>query len=197
MFDAPYSFQKIAECKTLLADPVKKLHYKFAAKHRRYFVTIEIFSFNLAVIKYCDVKDKDARHAYKKIFNDGDAFKVITTCLYIMLDHWKKYPTTSFAFYAVPRGLSASLINNLSLAAEEREKFISRYKNIRFNIYQYAMVNLFPPKYFTQLRDPVNSLYLLLNNEVRKLKIFLKHLEAYLLKQHDIIFEPVGSDPSL
>src|SRR4051794_28467631 len=124
MFDSPYPFQYLGKKETLLKDPVFKVNYRFQAKFRRYFVTVEIFNSGIAAVKYCDAKDIGAHNAYKKIFNDGDAFRVITTCLFIMLDYWKKNPATSFAFYAVPREWKETLLEEKILAEEQINSFI-------------------------------------------------------------------------
>jgi hypothetical protein len=182
MFDKPYQFQFLGDRKTFLTEPSQKIHYRFKAQHRTYFVTLEIFSYGIAAIKYCDVKDKESKKAYNKIFNDGDAFRVITTCLHIMLDYWKKNPTTSFAFYAVPRELQSTLLI-------KDAKRLETYKNIRFRIYRYAMINLFAPTHFTQLTDNKNCLYVLLNKKQKKPKTTIKEMGSYLLDSYNLIFE--------
>jgi hypothetical protein len=182
MFDKPYQFQFLGNRKTFLTEPQKKIHYTFKAKHRTYFVTLEIFSYGIAAIKYCDVKDKESKNSYKKIFNDGDSFRVITTCLHIMLDYWQQNPNTSFAFYAVPRELKNTL-----LIQDAKRSLI--YKKIRFRIYRYAMINLFAPKYFTQLTDNKNCLYVLLNKKQKKPKTTIKKMGSYLLDNYNLIFE--------
>ena len=99
-----------------------------------------------------------------KIFNDGDAFRVITTCLFIMLSYWR------------------ASCSNLCILCELQENLNSKsskdgilhYSNTRFRIYQYAMLNLFPPAKFIQLRDSANCLYVLLNKKQKKPKTTLK-----------------------
>ena len=70
----------LIEKSSLLIDSASKINYRFKAKYRTYFVTLEIFNSGIVAIKYCDRKDIGAHNAYEKIFNDGDAFKVVTTC---------------------------------------------------------------------------------------------------------------------
>jgi len=124
MFDKPYAYQKVTQQECVGPEPVNKIYYRFKTPHRKYFVTIEVFPFRMAAIKYCDLKDKGARNAYKKIFNDGDAFRVITTCLYIMRDYWRENPAISFAFYAMPRDAENILPANKNLSPEEQQTFI-------------------------------------------------------------------------
>jgi hypothetical protein len=189
MFDSPYNFQKVAVNETLATNPTKKIYFKFKAKHRTYFVTLEVYSFDIVAIKYCDVKDKDSKNAYRKIFNDHDGFRVITTCLYIMLDYWKTNPTVTFAFYAVPRDFNKEKFNKKFIKEIDEQLFIEKYKKVRFNIYRYAMVNLFPPQNFVQLRDTKNCLYILLNKKQKKPKTTIDILGKYLLANYDMIFE--------
>ena len=66
MFDKPYQFQFLGYRKAFLTEPSQKIHYRFKAQHRTYFVTLEIFSYGIAAIKYCDVKDKESKKAYNK-----------------------------------------------------------------------------------------------------------------------------------
>ena len=60
MFDKPYPFDYLGTKETLVPNPIQVVHYRFKAKQRRYLVTLEIFSYEVVAIKYCDVKDKDA-----------------------------------------------------------------------------------------------------------------------------------------
>lgn len=58
MFDDPYPFVKVNVDTTALANPVKRVNYRFQAKNRKYFVTLEYFSFNIIAVKFRDNKDK-------------------------------------------------------------------------------------------------------------------------------------------
>lgn len=189
MFDKPYSFEFLGAKETLVPNPVQVIQYRFKAKLRRYLVTLEVFSYDVVAIKYCDIKDKEAANRFDKIFNENDAFRVITTCLFIMLDYWNKHPETTFAFYAVPRKWKEALLAEKKLTEKQTEKYIERFKKVRFTIYKYAMVNLFPPKHFIQLRDTKNSIYVLLNKKQKKPKTTLKFLGKYLAENYEMIFE--------
>lgn len=187
MFDKPYNFQKVSQRETLSKDPFKKIYYRFKASKRTYFVTLELYSFEIAAIKYCDIKDKDSKNAYTKIFNDGDAIRVVTSCLHIMKDYWAKNPDISFAYYAVLREFKEGLKR---AKGKDKPKIIGQYKRARFHIYKYAMINLFPPIHFTQYEDENNCMYVLLNKNQKEPKATLKKLSKYLFDNHDLIFEP-------
>jgi hypothetical protein len=175
MFDKPYDYHFINKVETGLPDPISKEFYRFKAKRRTYFVTLELYSFGITAIKYCDIKNKNSRRAYEKIFNDGDAFRVITTCIKIMWDYRKKNPKTSFAFYAVPR------------FAPKKET------RVRLNIYRYGMINIFKKNEFDHYQDVDNAIYLMLHNSMSMVSQdeIIRKLEEYLLSHHDIIFTPI------
>lgn len=173
MFDSAYKFQKVQVSSTLIPDPIQKVYYRFKARARTYFVTIEVFSFGFVAIKYCDIKDRNSKKAYTKEFNDFDAFKVIATCLHIMVDYLKLNQEITFAFYAVPR--------------PEKEHL---NKKARFDIYSYAMLNLFPPSKFNRISDKNSSMFVLLNKKQRKPKTSFKQFASYLLDNYDLIFNP-------
>ena len=93
-------------------------------------------------------------------------------------------------FYAVPRSWKKREINEANLNVENLDNFRQKYSIARFSIYQYAMINLFPPQYFIHMRDTKNSIYILLNKKQKKPKSIVKNLAAYLLKNFELIFEP-------
>ncbi len=190
MFDNPYCFVNLGSNHTGEVNPVRRHLYKFRAKRRTYLVTLEIFSFNVAAIKYCDRRDhNNKKSAYKRIFNDGDAFRVITTCLYIMLDFWRNHPSVSFVFYAVPRDIDLHVYEKNFENETLRQKFLQEYKRARFRIYEYAMLNLFPPHSFIQTRDTANSIYLLVNRFPRNVHAVIRQVVRYLFEREQLIFE--------
>ncbi len=52
------------------------------------------------------------------------------------------------------------------------------------------MINLFSPKYFIQLRDTKDCLYVLLNKKQKRPKTTIKQLGKYLLENYNMIFNP-------
>lgn len=190
MFDQPYRFDYLGPRETHVPDPIKHVLYRFKAHKRSYLVTFEIYSFGVTAVKYCGLKERNAGNRFERIYNDKDAFRVITTCLYIMLDYWRKNPQVNFAFYAIPRKFDEAIVAHKNLTARELRKFIERYKKVRFAIYDYAMINLFSPKEFTPLRDRRNAVYLLMNKKQKKPKIVAQAFGRFLLQNYEMIFEP-------
>lgn len=192
MFDTPYSFFSLGTTKFSTANPHKKAFYKFRAQYRWYFVTLECYSFGMVAIKYCDWKDrKSHRTAYHKLFNDGDAKRVIGTCFHIMLAYWRKNVDVNFIFYASLRDVAAHLLENKSLTIRQVAPFIERYKRVRFRIYEYGMINFFSEEYFSQLRDEGNCIYVLLNRNQDNAESIINELTKFLKDNHDIVFEPI------
>lgn len=188
MFDNPYPFANLGSAALIGDNPIRRFIYKFKAARRHYLVSLELFSFNLVAIKYCDRADINNNEGYKRIFNDGDAYRVISTCLHIMIDFWRNHPTVSFAFYAVPRDFNE--LNNRKFANDMlRQRFLERYRISRFSIYKYAMLNLFSPNDFFQLQDSANCIYLLANRHEENVAALIWQLGTYIYEREQLIFE--------
>lgn len=164
--------------------------YRFKAKCRTYFVSVEHLTAGLVAIKYCDVKDLGSKNAYKKIFNDHDGGKVIASCIKIMHNLWKHEKNINFGFYAIPRDIDIDAINPKRHASLSDDKYREKFVRARFNIYEHAMINLFPPASFWHVRDYKNCLYFLLNKDTKSPNKKLGKIVEFLLKFHNIIFEP-------
>lgn len=189
MFDKPYRFDYLGQQETHVPNPAKKALYRFKALKRRYLVTFEVYRFDVVAVKYCDIDAKYAGNRFEHIYNDQHAFRVITTCLYIMLEYWRRNPAVNFSFYAIPRKFDENIVKDKNLKGKELSRFIERYKNVRFAIYDYAMINLFPPTAFTPLRDSKNAVYLLMNKKQKKPKATAKAFGRFLLANYEMIFE--------
>ena len=190
MFNSPYPYSSLGKADTNEKNPHKRMYYKFRAKHRTYLVTLEFYSFNLVAIKYCDLKEKDSKKAYHKIYNDRDAFRVIGTCFHIMHQYWQKDNNVNFVFYASLREIANELLDKKTVSESEVPKFIEAYKRTRYRIYRYGMVNLFSYEYFTPYEDRANCIYALVNKNENNAPAIINELTAYLLKNHNIIFNP-------
>jgi hypothetical protein len=167
-----YPFKQINVQETGLGDPLRISLYRFKAKRRIYLVTIEEYSFGVHAIKYCGMKDRKNKNAYRIVYNDDDGIRVISTCLKIMRTLWQANPEISFAFYAVPK--PAGLKNSQA----------------RYGIYEYAMTNLFPASHFRHYKDRQHLLYVLLNKKHKKKKATIKAIGQFLLAEYEMIFEP-------
>jgi hypothetical protein len=71
-----------------------------------------------------------------------------------------------------------------------RQEVVScKLTTARFTIYKYAMINLFPPGHFTQLRDARNRIYVLLSKKQKKPKTGLRLAGNYLAENYEMIFD--------
>jgi len=189
MFDKFYPFTPLGRKETGLPDPIAVIQYRFNAKHRTYLVRVEEYNFGFCAIKFCDIKDKNNHlSAYQKIFNDGDFFRVLATCVYIMFKLWQTNPSINFVFYAVPRNVTVEDLSLKKIESQSVTDFLENYKRTRFKVYEYAMLNLFPPDEFIQLKDFTNCIYALINRKNNETEM-INRLGNFLFKNHDIIFE--------
>lgn len=190
MFDKPYPFEYLGLRETLMPNPVQKVLYRFNGEKRRYLVTFEVYSFGVVAVKYCGLKDQNAANRFERIYNDNDAFRVITTCLYVMLDYWRRHNDVTFAFYAVPRKFDDTVMREKNLTGRKLKNFTERFKKVRFAIYDYAMLNLFPPSAFILLRDSENAVYLLMNKKENRPKTIITEFSMFLFDNYEMIFDP-------
>lgn len=185
MFDTPYVFRKVSIDTFSTSDPYKKIYYQFKTINRKYFVTVEFYSFNIIAVKFRDNDHKNSAKAYGKIFNDYDSFRVIGTCIHIMGHIWKEYPSISFAFHASLRLDRDSIGKKKFTTDQANNRMRSRY-----NIYSYGMLNFFSEENFTHIRDRTNSLYVLMNKKQNNPSRCLKQMSQYLLQNTNLIFDP-------
>lgn len=193
MFTNPYQFYPVGHKSTQLHNPYKKEYYNFKAKQRTYLVTLEYYQFDLVAIKYCDVKDKNAKNAYTKLFGDGDASRVIGTCFHIMHAVWKKQSNISFVFYASMRNVEQELFIEKKKFTDsvKKKRFVENYKRARYNIYRYGMLNFFSQDYFIPVSDKENCIYVLLNRMAKSQEQAMAGLQQYLKENYDLIFSEV------
>jgi|GEM_PF-1886458 len=190
MFDAPYTFQLVGKESNLDADPYQKVYYAFRARQRRYILTFELFSINVVSVKFCAKEHLHTKNAYSIILNDADANRVIGTCFHIMNHYWQKNKNVNFVFYASLREIIDFAIKKKAIAEEERDIFAAQYARVRFRIYKYGMVNLFSYEHFTQVVDPVNCIYVLLNKNELDGEGVMTRLSEFLLRNYELIFNP-------
>lgn len=190
MFNNPYPVINLGGENHVGKNPHQSKYYKFKTPHREYFVTIDVFDFPMVAIKYCDLRDKAAKNRYRQIFNDGDAFRVIGTCLYVMLDYWRRNPTTNFSFHAAPRTEKKHEKRGKKEKKKATKEELKRQEQIRYIIYRYAMLNLFSYEDFTHTVDNKNSIYVMINKAQEKPSEVMDKLKEYLKANYDIVFNP-------
>ena len=74
-------------------------HYTFRTrKNRRYVVEAEQYQHHVYVLKYYPLALKASPNRFKLLVNDGDAFRILTTCTQIFLDICARDPSASAGF---------------------------------------------------------------------------------------------------
>lgn len=74
-------------------------YYTFRTrKNRRYIVEAEQYRHHVYVLKYYPLALKASPNKYKLLTNDGDAFRILTTCTQIFLDLCRRDPLASAGF---------------------------------------------------------------------------------------------------
>ncbi len=153
---------------------------------------MEVYSFNLMAIKYCDVKDKGSGKACHKIFNDSDAIKVIGTCFHIMWKHWQKDNSVNFVFHASLRHMTEEILSKKAIPIALLPPFLENYRRAQYQIYRYGMLNLFSYEHFIPFSDKINCVYVLINRNQQNPYEIIDKLTSFLLEHHDILFDPEG-----
>ena len=74
-------------------------HYTFRTrKNRRYVVDAEEYQHHTYVLKYYPLSHKSSPNKYRVLTNDGDAFRILTTCTQVFLDICRRDPLASAGF---------------------------------------------------------------------------------------------------
>lgn len=74
-------------------------YYTFRTrKNRRYVVEAEQYQHHVYVLKYYPLALKASPNRFKLLVNDGDAFRILTTCTQIFLDICRRDPVASAGF---------------------------------------------------------------------------------------------------
>jgi hypothetical protein len=57
-------------------------YYTFRTrKNRRYVIEAEQYQHHVYVLKFCPLAYKNSANRFKLLFNDGDAFRILSTCM--------------------------------------------------------------------------------------------------------------------
>lgn len=78
-------------------------YYTFRTrKNRRYVVEAEQYQHHVYVLKYYPLALKASPNRFKLLVNDGDAFRILTTCTQIFLDICRRDALASAGFVGEP-----------------------------------------------------------------------------------------------
>ena len=112
-------------------------------KNRRYVVEAEQYQHHVYVLKYYPLALKASLNRFKLLVNDGDAFRILTTCTQIFLDICRRDPFASAGFVGE------------ALAGE------SKVNTKRFRVYLKMVTEYVGPMRFIHHPMPTISAYFL------------------------------------
>lgn len=125
--------------------------FKSTKSNKRYIVEVEKFSNHFLGLKFYWKGVANCKNRYSLLTNDYEPRTIVMSCIYIMLEYFKKDNCSSFGFVA------ANDLNNSNHRT---------IPNKRFRFYRRMMLSIFGLKTFAQGYDIKNSIYLLINREM-------------------------------
>lgn len=125
--------------------------FKSTKSNKRYIVEIEYFSNHFLGLKFYWKGVASSKDRYSLMTNDYEPRTIVMSCVYIMLEYFKRDKCTSFGFVA------ADDLNNAGHP---------NLPNKRFRFYRRMMLSIFGSETFAQGYDIKNSIYLLINNKM-------------------------------
>lgn len=160
MFDSSYQFHKVGVDKAFNKRYLKEvITYNFRSNLHYYLVEVEVYSYDVYIVKYYLKKHKHNPLKYNILTKENRSSKIISTCIRIMVEIHSKNPLASFGF------IGANIINK-ETGYEEPKKITKR-----FRVYRLAMYALFGTETFTHYADIEHSAYLMISNKVKSLNM--------------------------
>lgn len=125
--------------------------FTFRDKQRlRYIVEVEIYTNDVYAVKFFVKNHSGSPFRYNNLTGNGDARRIIDTCLQIAIDLYKANDQISFCFIGAPT---------------QKEFQETGYNNTkRFRVYSLISKFLINPETFTHTEVTESSFYVLLNN---------------------------------
>lgn len=122
-------------------------YYTFRTrKNRRYVVEAEQYSHHVYVLKFYPLALKNSSNLFKLLVNDGDAFRILSTCLRVFADICRRDPLASAGF------IGEALVGE------------SKVTTKRFRVYFQSVATFIGSIDFTHHALPAISAYFLENN---------------------------------
>lgn len=145
--------------------------FKSAKSNKRYIVEVEKFTNHFLGLKFYWKGVTDCKNRYSLLTNDFEPRTIVMSCIYIMLDYFKRDNCASFGFVAA---------NDLYPSQK------SPCPNKRFRFYRRLMLSIFGTETFLQGYDINSSLYLLINKGMlQRGEISISLLETEISKLYD------------
>ena len=145
--------------------------FKSAKSNKRYIVEIEKYSNHFLGLKFYWKGVSGSKNRYSLLTNDYEPRTIVMSCVYIMLEYFKKDGYASFGFVAA---------NDLHRRGDVAGP------NKRFRFYRRMMLSIFGTETFVQGYDINNSIYLLVNKEMlRQGNVSINQIETEISKLYE------------
>lgn len=153
MFDSSYKFSQVGSNKVYNQKYLKEvITYSFRSGHY-YLVEVEVYSFNIYIIKYYLKKNKSNPLKFNLLTNERKCSRIIYTCINILYIIYQKNPFASFGFIGAYTVIKE--INYVEPKATTK----------RFRVYRDAIIRLFGIQTFSHFQDHEHSAYLMISNQ--------------------------------
>lgn len=145
--------------------------FKSSKSNKRYIVEVEKFSNHFLGLKFYWKGVVNSKNRYSLLTNDYEPRTIVMSCVYIMLEYFRKDNCASFGFVAA---------NDLNGPDDNTSP------NKRFRFYRRMMLSIFGSETFAQGYDLKNSIYLLINRDLlEKGTISLKKIETEISRLYE------------
>lgn len=124
--------------------------FRSTKSNKKYIVEVEKFSNHFLGLKFYWKGVANSKNRYSFLTNDYEPRTIVMSCVYIMLEYFRKDNCASFGFVAA---------NNLNSQNNHKP-------NKRFRFYRRMMLSIFGSETFAQGYDLQNSIYILINREM-------------------------------
>lgn len=125
--------------------------FRSSKSNKRYIVEVEKFSNHFLGLKFYWKGVASSKNRYSLLTNDYEPRTIVMSCVYIMLEYFRRDNCASFGFVAANdlNGQNGDIMPNK-----------------RFRFYRRMMLSIFGAKTFAQGYDMNNSIYLLINRDM-------------------------------
>lgn len=128
--------------------------YRFKTRFNRvYFIVVEAFNSNVYAIKFHLRIHQHLPNKYQFKIDDGDAFRIFSTCISMASIILENDPKASFGF------IGQNSIDESIILTQ------------RYRIYNQLAKRYFQPKNYTHHKDEKNSIYFLANKKNKTLNV--------------------------
>ena len=145
--------------------------FRSSKSNKRYIVEVEKFTNHFLGLKFYWKGVAESKDRYSLMTNDYEPRTIVMSCVYIMLEYFRRDNCASFGFVAA---------NDLNPSDDPTRP------NKRFRFYRRMMLSIFGTETFVQGYDIKNSIYLLINkNMLQNGNISISQIETEISRLYE------------